>query len=96
MNPPENIKRCRKGVPWRKDTENVPVNRAIQSFDMPCVALRAEQPLNPLIAYSEVENNDFHVPFFQYDPRVVGTTTEHRHAVNTPGTIKKNILLEIH
>ncbi|KAJ8976948.1 hypothetical protein NQ317_010145 [Molorchus minor] len=42
-------------------------------------------PLNPIVPYSEAENPDLDVPYFQYDPRVFGTDTEHRHMANVPG-----------
>lgn len=86
MNPPENIKKYRTGVEWRKHTENDPVNRAIQYLGSPIINIRSKLPLLPIISHGEASNSDFKVPYFKYDPRVVGTVTTHRHITNIPGT----------
>lgn len=85
MNPPENIKRYRLGLEWRKHTENEPTNRAIQYTGTSTLSLRSRLPLLPIVPYSEAVNEDLKVPFFKYDPRVVGTATTHRHITNIPG-----------
>lgn len=85
MNPPENVKRYRRGEEWSKHTENEQTNRAIQYIGTPRMNLRLKLPLLPIIPYSEATNEDFTVPYFKYDPRVVGTHTTHRHITNIPG-----------
>ena len=47
---------------------------------------RAHLPLPIILSLSEIDNPAFEVPFFQYDPRVLGIQTEHRHMANIPGT----------
>ncbi|KRT86357.1 hypothetical protein AMK59_2522, partial [Oryctes borbonicus] len=85
MDPPENIKKYRRGMEWQKHKENEPTNRAIQYIGTPLLHLRSRLPLLPIIAFKEATNEDFKVPFFKYDPRVVGTLTTHRHVTNIPG-----------
>lgn len=85
MNPPENIKRYRLGLEWRKHTENEPTNRAIQYTGTSTLSLRSRLPLLPIVPYNEAVNEDLKVPYFKYDPRVVGTATTHRHITNIPG-----------
>ncbi|KAG5882797.1 hypothetical protein JTB14_035627 [Gonioctena quinquepunctata] len=85
MNPPEHIKRCRKGMEWMKPYENDPVDRLMVYFGSPSLTLRSEVPLPPIVSQEEAENPDLEVPTFKFDPRVVGTFTEHRHISNIPG-----------
>ncbi|RZC39772.1 28S ribosomal protein S30, mitochondrial [Asbolus verrucosus] len=85
MNPPENIRRCRRGNEWQKDSADEPTNRAMNYIGTANIALRADKPLLPIIPHSESENPDFDVPYFKLDPRTVGTKTEHRHIANVPG-----------
>lgn len=85
INPPESIKRYRRGNEWQKDSENDPVDRPIQYFGFPIITLRANQPLLPIISLSEAENPALEVPHFPYDPRVLNITMDHRHGVNLPG-----------
>lgn len=85
MLPPEIVRRLRKRMSWLKEFENEPTNRAIQYLGSPCLALRSEFPLQPIIPYSEAENNDFKIPYFKFDPRTVGITTNYRRLCNIPG-----------
>lgn len=62
-----------------------PTNRAIQYFGTPCLTVRSEHPLEPIIPFSEAINDDFKVPVFKYDPRTVDNVTEHRRLCNIPG-----------
>lgn len=85
MNPPEHIKSCRRGHSFWKKYENEPTDRLMYYIGSPVLTIRATLPLPLIIPPSEAENPAFDVPFFQYDPRVFGTTTEHRHMANVPG-----------
>ncbi|GJQ74485.1 mRpS30 [Trypoxylus dichotomus] len=85
MNPPENIKRCRRGMEWQKHNENEPTNRAIQYIGTPILHVRSYLPLLPIVPFAEATNEEFKIPIFKYDPRVVGTFTTHRHVTNIPG-----------
>lgn len=87
MNPPARIKNFRRSIDLIKDTENDPIDRAIQYFGYPTLTLRTEQPLQPIISRSEAENPALEVPFFKYDPRVVWTKTDYKHGVNLPGNM---------
>lgn len=85
MNPPENIKRCRKGSEWQKDRVDEPTNRVMNYIGSADIALRSELPLKHIISASDAENPDLVVPFYELDPRTVGTATTHRHLANVPG-----------
>ncbi|XP_022920692.1 uncharacterized protein [Onthophagus taurus] len=85
MAPPENVKRYRKGQEFQKHKENDPTNRAIQYIGNPLLQIRSKLPLKPVLSPKSVEEGDYPVPFFKYDPRVVGVDTTHRHATNIPG-----------
>lgn len=85
MNPPENIKKCRRGQESMKPLENEPIDRAIQYTGSPILNIRSDKPLLPIISLEEAENSELDVPYFQYDPRVVGTSSTHQHAANVPG-----------
>lgn len=85
MNPPEQIKRLRRGTEWMKKYENDPVDRLMVYHGFPSLTVRSHLPLNTVVPFSEAENPDLVVPFFHYDPRVVGTETEYRHMANIPG-----------
>ncbi|KAI4458469.1 mitochondrial 28s ribosomal protein s30/p52 pro-apototic protein [Holotrichia oblita] len=85
MDPPENIKRYRLGEKWREHTENEPTNRAMQYTGTSMISLRSKLPLLPIVPHSEAVNEDLKIPYFKYDPRVVGTITTHRHITNIPG-----------
>lgn len=85
MNPPEQIKRYKRGLEWMKDEIDDPVDRRMQYSGCPLLTVRCDVPLKPLISISEAENEDFHVPYFRYDPRVSEVFTDHRHGTNIPG-----------
>ncbi|XP_044259375.1 28S ribosomal protein S30, mitochondrial isoform X2 [Tribolium madens] len=86
MNPPENIKRYRRGTEWQKIKENEPTNRGMNYIGSSNLSLRSDLPLRQLISPSDAENPDLGVPHFEFDPRTVGTVAnEHRHIANIPG-----------
>ncbi|XP_967403.2 large ribosomal subunit protein mL65 [Tribolium castaneum] len=86
MSPPENIKRYRRGCSWQKDKENEPTNRVMNYIGSANVSLRTDLPLKHIISSSDAENPDLSVPFFEFDPRTVGTVAnQHRHIANVPG-----------
>ncbi|XP_018574152.1 39S ribosomal protein S30, mitochondrial [Anoplophora glabripennis] len=85
MNSPDHIKRLRKGLEWMKKYVDDPVDRLMVYHGFPSLTVRSQLPLKTIVPFSEAENPDLVVPFFQYDPRVVGTETEHRHMANVPG-----------
>lgn len=85
MIPPENVKRYRRGLEWTKKYENDPVNRLMVYQGSPMVSIRSQLPLNTIVPITESENPDLVVPFFKFDPRAVGTKTDHRHMANIPG-----------
>lgn len=85
MNPPENIRRCREGKEHLKQFADNPTDRLMYYIGSPVLTIRAELPLPYVVSPSEAENPALKVPNFQYDPRVVGMGTEHRHMANVPG-----------
>ncbi|XP_068908828.1 large ribosomal subunit protein mL65 [Tenebrio molitor] len=85
MNPPENIKRYRRGTEWQKDKIDEPTNRLMNYIGSANVALRSNKPLQPILSASDAENPDLIVPFFNLDPRTVGTKNQHKHIANVPG-----------
>lgn len=87
MSPPEYIKKNRRKHKFFKQFENEPTDRGIYSFTYPCLTLRADQPLKPIIPLSEAENPDLYVPYFKYDPRTLHTPSEYRRIANVPGKV---------
>lgn len=87
MNPPESVKRSHRAIEWKKDYENDPINRVMVYHGFPSATVRSQLPLNPVVPFSEAENPDLAVPFFQYDPRVLGIETEYRPIANIPGKV---------
>lgn len=45
----------------------------------------AELPLPCVVPLSECENPEFEVPVFKFDPKVLGSPIDYRHATNIPG-----------
>lgn len=85
MLPPPVIKKCRKGKSYLKDMENDPIDRLMVYTGSPILSIRSELPLQFIIPPGEVDYNNLDVPFWEYDPRTVGVTTDYRPIVNTPG-----------
>ncbi|XP_018321270.1 39S ribosomal protein S30, mitochondrial [Agrilus planipennis] len=85
MNPPNSVRKGRLGREWTKHQENDPVDRAMQYIGVPSLTVRSSFPLAPIISSSEAENPALDVPFFQYDPRTVGTHCSYRRITNIPG-----------
>ncbi|ENN71725.1 hypothetical protein HUJ04_006196 [Dendroctonus ponderosae] len=85
MVPPNEVKRVRAGHHFFKQFENDPIDRVIGYMGAPILTLRSQLPLPCIISASEAENPALEVPFFKYDPRVIGIPVEYRHAANIPG-----------
>lgn len=85
MEPTNWTVKSRKGQSWLKDMVNAPENRNIQYVGYPVLQLRHAEPLCPIIELSESENPDLTVPYFQYDPRVLGLQLQRRHGTSIPG-----------
>ncbi|CAG9818018.1 unnamed protein product [Phaedon cochleariae] len=85
MDAPERVKSVRRGRPWTKHMEDDPVDRLMVFVGSPCMTVRSELPLPPIVSRDEAENAELEVPFFRLDPRAVGNKTEFRHIANTPG-----------
>lgn len=89
MNPPERVKSYRRNQPeWQqveRERENEPTDRVIQYAGSPLLALRTDKPLLPILPAAECEMDELDVPFWKYDPRTVGTTTDYKHVTNIPG-----------
>lgn len=65
----------------------------MQYLGKPSLAVRTELPLDPVLPYSDADNPDLDVPFFSFDPRVLGYNSTNRHGTNIPGII---ISLSLH
>lgn len=85
INPPEIVKKSRRGSELAKKYENDPVDRLLYYTGSPSFTVRSELPLPLLLTPSEAENPSFDVPSFSYDPRVFGVGIEHRYMANIPG-----------
>lgn len=85
MNPPINVKKYRAGREWTKPMENDPIDRPIQYLGAPSITIRSDLPLSQIIPFSDSENDDFQVPFYKFDPRVIGISRTHRGLINIPG-----------
>lgn len=87
MNPTKYVKSSRKSVEWTKPYTDDPYDRVMVYFGSPTLSIRSKDSLPLIVPPSEAENPDLEIPFFKYDPRVVGTTCSHRHMANVPGKI---------
>jgi hypothetical protein len=85
MNPPTSLRKHKENVPWLKSTAEKPVNRWFQYLGSPFLHLRHELPLPAVIQIHESESPDFSVPFFHYDPKVIGFHDDRRLGTNIPG-----------
>ncbi|XP_072386454.1 uncharacterized protein mRpS30 [Diabrotica undecimpunctata] len=87
IHPPDYVKKSREGMKWMKKEGLVddPFDRLMVYIGNPLLSLRSELPLKPIVSHAESENPELAVPEFNYDPRVVGITSEHRHIANLPG-----------
>ncbi|KAJ8970918.1 hypothetical protein NQ314_000968 [Rhamnusium bicolor] len=88
MDPPVRIRKFRKTLAWMKEHADDPIDRLMVYIGKPCLTVRSKLPLKTIVTHSEAENPDLQIPFFSYDPRCVGTPTEHRHMANTPEEMK--------
>jgi hypothetical protein len=85
MNPPTFLRIRKEKMPWLKDTANKPIDRWFQYLGSPILHLRHELPLPAVVEMNESESSDFDVPFFRYDPKVIGFHDERRMGTNIPG-----------
>jgi hypothetical protein len=85
MDPPIFLKKKKEKVPWLKDEADEPVDRWFQYLGSPVFQLRHELPLPAIVQLHESESSDFDVPFFSYDPKVIGFHHERRLGTNIPG-----------
>ncbi|XP_066146324.1 large ribosomal subunit protein mL65 [Euwallacea fornicatus] len=85
MNPPQNVKKSKEGHEFFKKFANDPVDRIFCYIGSPILTLRSDLPLPYVISPSEAENQDFNVPFFHYDPTIIGEKYEYRRITNIPG-----------
>ncbi|CAG9772137.1 unnamed protein product [Ceutorhynchus assimilis] len=85
MDPDESIKKMRGGHEFLKQFKNDPVDKTFSYVGSPSLTIRAELPLPYVLSPSEADNPSLDVPFFEYDPRVLGMGVEYRHAANIPG-----------
>jgi small subunit ribosomal protein S30 len=85
MNPPTFLRIQKEKLPWLKDVADKPVDRWFQYVGSPILHLRHELPLPAVVEMLESESPDFDVPFFHYDPKVLGFHDEHRLGTNIPG-----------
>lgn len=85
MNPPTFLKKWREKVPWLKNEAHQPIDRWFQYLGSPFFHLRHELPLPAVVQIHESESSDFDVPFFSYDPKVIGFHDERRLGTNIPG-----------
>lgn len=80
------VRKSKENVEWMKEFANEPVDKPVQYIGKPNLAVRTELPLQPLISDSEADNPELEVPFFDWDPRVLGYESTFRHGTNIPGT----------
>jgi hypothetical protein len=85
MDPPVSLRKKKEQVPWLKEEADEPVDRWFQYLGSPVFQLRHELPLPSVVQIHESESPDFDVPFFSYDPKVVGFHDECRLGTNIPG-----------
>ncbi|KAJ4433110.1 large ribosomal subunit protein mL65 [Periplaneta americana] len=85
MNPPIIVKKIKENISFFKDKANEPVDRWMQYIGSPALHLRHELPLPPVVDMQESESADLDVPFFKYDPKVIGFHVDRRHGTNIPG-----------
>lgn len=86
MKPDENVKRLKKGKDFLKPYENDPIDRTFYYLGSPSLTLRAHLPLPYILSPSDCQSPALEVPFFEYDPRVLGySPIEYKHAASIPG-----------
>lgn len=85
MNPHTFLRKQREKVPWLKNAADEPINRWFQYLGSPFFHLRHELPLPAVVQMHECEGSDSDVPFFSYDPKVIGFHDERRLGTNIPG-----------
>ena len=85
MDPPTFLRKRREKVPWLKDAADRPIDRWFQYFGSPMMHLRHELPLPAVLQIHESESPDFNVPFFRYDPKVIGFHDTTQMGTNIPG-----------
>ncbi|XP_044740676.1 28S ribosomal protein S30, mitochondrial [Chrysoperla carnea] len=83
--PSERLRKTRKNDKFQEFMSNDPIDRPIQFIGSPFLALRNTLPLDPIISLDDATNSDFKVPFFDYNPKVLGYNNEFRHGTNIPG-----------
>jgi hypothetical protein len=85
MNPHTFLRRQREKVPWLKDAADEPINRWFQYLGAPMMHLRHELPLPAVLQMRESESPAVDVPFFRYDPKVIGFHDARQLGTNIPG-----------
>lgn len=85
MNPHTFLRGQREKMPWLKDAADKPINRWFQYLGSPMMHLRHELPLPAVLQMHESESPTFDVPFFHYDPKVIGFHDTRQLGTNIPG-----------
>lgn len=87
VRPPNNIRKIRKGVEWRKETADNPVDRGVHYKGSPYLTVRHKHILPAIISQEEFISAEEakNVPVYDYDARSLGYSTDYKHLVNIPG-----------
>ncbi|KAG8225414.1 hypothetical protein J437_LFUL004614 [Ladona fulva] len=85
MEPTYMTRKAKKNFAFMKEYADLPEDRHIQYVGNPILQLRHAEPLPPRSEFDTSKNVDQDIPFFKYDPRVLGLSLNRRHGINIPG-----------